>query len=113
MLCRESIPFAALAEARFRLMVHGSVMVGVTKNDPISAFTPVSLLMTSLDLLCSSPFLPKSYQPEIILRATDPEQILAPCSPPKGPLGISAHVGSSPGWLTLLAFAASDQAHSG
>lgn len=69
--------------------------------------------MTCLDLLYSSPFPPESYQPANSLRATDPEQILAPCRPANEPLRISAHAcpcqeGSSPRWLTLLAFAATD-----
>lgn len=94
-------------------MVHGSVMVGTAKNNPLSAFIPVSLRMTCLDLLYSSPFPPESYQPANSLRATDPEQILAPCRPANEPLRISAHAcpcqeGSSPRWLTLLAFAATD-----
>ena len=55
-------------------MVHGSVMVGPAKNDPMSALIALSLPMTNRDLLCSSPSVPKSYQCEVILRVTDSER---------------------------------------
>ncbi|XP_022271413.1 uncharacterized protein LOC111094730 isoform X2 [Canis lupus familiaris] len=57
------------------------------KSDPRSAFIPLSWLMPSVDRLRSSHFPPKTYQPEIIPKATNPEHLLAPCSCPEAAQG--------------------------